>query len=425
MSDAKKSGSRDISELKQRLGLKKAAPSGQTSSVRSNGASGGVVPPPGLTVTAPPGMAPPPSAAPPQPPPPSVAEDPFGAMNALAAQASVQRVQRAPDIVVVNDGAPVEHVGQKSFASTLLRMGIPAVAALIVGLAIGKIGSGAAVYNDGLRGSKAILGDKSTPSTVAFLKHTLSDLDNALDDKSKTGFHPDADLDKKLKDIAAKLDVKSEAVFRANWTNFDTEGGAQALSFYAGIAEVKDMIDQHVKASLADDMALKKGKDAADANDAANVNGNFKYGVLVQAPTEQDKGDAFGAKLVILAGAYCGGASPVAQCPGGEQPSAYAYVNDPGAAPTKGDLVSTGADTVPTRKVLPLLQNGVRDSLIKGSDPTVAEVYYQRRLRAIYERVHGKNAGDKSVGGLLEDGNKLESRLQAEANKGSRFSFFM
>jgi hypothetical protein len=419
LSDAKKSGSRDISELKQRLGLKKgaAAPSGQ----RANGApSGGVVPPPGLNLPPPPGVV----TQPPQPAIPNAHEDPFGAMNAMAAHASVQR---APEMVFVNDGVPVEHVGQASHASTLLRILVPAVIALVIGVAVGKIGTGASAYNDGLKGVKAVLGDKQTPSTVAFLKKELSELDTALDDaKTKKSFRPDLDTDKRLKDIAAKLEVKSEAVFRSNINALDVESAGQMLSFYAGVAEVKDMIDQHVKAALGDDMSLKKGKDAADAADAASPQGAFKYGILIQSPTETEKSE-FGAKVVLLSGVYCGGGgSPVPRCGEGDSPSAYAYQNDPGATPIKGDYVSSGGDNVPTKKIIPLLQNGVRDSLIKGGEPTVSEFYYTRRLRAIYDRVHGKVGQDgKPSGGLLDDGNKLETRLQTEANKSTRFSFFM
>ena len=423
MSDAKKTGSRDISELKQRLGLKKgaaAAPAATTSQTRSNGASGGVVPPPGMSLPPPPGLAPP---TPPQPAMPDAHHDPFGAMNAMAAQ---HIPQRAPEMVIVHDGTPVEHVGAESHASTLLKIAVPAAIALIVGITIGKVGTGASSYNDGLKGAKAILGDKTTPSTVSFLKKQLSDLDTALDEaKTKRGFKPDLELDKKLKEMAAKLEVKSELVFRAKENTLDAEVAGQILGFYAGVTEIKDMIDQHNKAALGDDMSLKKGKDAGDAADAATVGGQFKYGVLIQSPTETDKVD-FGAKVVLLSGVYCGGASPVPSCPQGESPTAFAYQNDPGSTPIKGDFVREGSDNVPTKKILPLLPNGVRDSLIKGGEPTVSEYYYTRRVRAIYDRIHGKPGQDgKATGGLLDDGNKLETRLQQEANKGSRFSFFM
>ena len=423
MSDAKKTGSRDISELKQRLGLKKgaaAAPAATTSQTRSNGASGGVVPPPGMSLPPPPGLAPP---TPPQPAMPDAHHDPFGAMNAMAAQ---HIPQRAPEMVIVHDGTPVEHVGAESHASTLLKIAVPAAIALIVGITIGKVGTGASSYNEGLKGAKAILGDKTTPSTVSFLKKQLSDLDTALDEaKTKRGFKPDLELDKKLKEMAAKLEVKSELVFRAKENTLDAEVAGQILGFYAGVTEIKDMIDQHNKAALGDDMSLKKGKDAGDAADASTVGGQFKYGVLVQSPTETDKVD-FGAKVVLLSGVYCGGASPVPNCPQGESPTAFAYQNDPGSTPIKGDFVREGSDNVPTKKILPLLPNGVRDSLIKGGEPTVSEYYYTRRVRAIYDRIHGKPGQDgKATGGLLDDGNKLETRLQQEANKGSRFSFFM
>ena len=421
MSDAKKTGSRDISELKQRLGLKKGAAPATTSQTRSNGGqSGGVVPPPGLNLQPPPGLAPP---TPPAPVIPNAHDDPFGAMNAMAAH---HTVQRAPEMVIINDGVPVENVGAESHASTLLKIAVPAVIALVVGITIGKVGTGASSYNEGLKGAKAILGEKATPSTVAYLKKELSELDTALDEaKTKKGFKPDLDLDKKLKDAAVKLEVKSELVFRAKENTLDPILSGQILSFYAGIQEIKDMIDQHNKAALGDDMSLKKGKEAADATDAAAVGGQFKYGVLIQSPTETEHVE-FGAKVVVLSGVYCGGASPVPKCAEGESPNAYAYQNDPGATPIKGDFVRDGSDNVPTKKIIPLLQNGVRDSLIKGGEPTVSEYYYTRRVRAIYDRIHGKVGQDgKPTGGLLDDGNKLETQLQTEANKGSRFSFFM
>jgi hypothetical protein len=110
LSDSKRTGSRDISDLKARLGLKKgaAAPTGQSS--RSNN---GVVAPPGLNLPPPPGLEP---ATPKGPVIPNAADDPFGAMNAMAA---VGTVQRAPEIVIVHDGKAVEHIGQKSAFATV------------------------------------------------------------------------------------------------------------------------------------------------------------------------------------------------------------------------------------------------------------------------------------------------------------------
>lgn len=421
MSDAKKAGSRDISELKQRLGLKKGG-AAQPSPQRANGApSGGVIAPPGLAVP-----------PPPQPGPaiPNAHDDPFGAMNAMAA---VAQVQRAPEkeYIVVNDGN-VEKVNAGSHGALIAKVAIPAGIALIVGITVGKIGTSAASYNEGLRGARAILGDRNTPSTVAMLKKQLSDLDNLLDEaKTKNGFKPDLELDKKLKEMAQKLDVNTELVFRAKQNTLDPQLSGQILSFYAGIVEVKSMIDVHNKAAVGDDIMLKKAKEGADKatlkeNEVAALAGQFRYAVLLSAPTETDRSD-FGAKVVEIAGVYCGGGNtPVARCPDGEYPAAFAYRNEPGGTPIKGDLVPTGSDSLPPKKIVPLLQNGIRDSLVKGGEPTVSEYYYTRRLRALYDRIHGRAGQDgKPVGGLIEEGNKLETRLQTEAGKSTRFSFFM
>ena len=350
-------------------------------------------------------------------------------MNAMAAQ---QQIARGPEKeYIVVDHANVEKVHASNRGALIAKLAIPAGIALIVGVAIGKIGSGASNYNEGLRGARAILGNKDNPSTVVMLKKQLSELDNLLDEaKTKNGFKPNLELDQKLKAMATKLEVKSELVFRAKQNSLDAELSGQILSFYAGVIEVKDMIDIHNKAAAGDDIMLKKGKEAADKaelkeNEAAPLAGQLRYAVLVTAPTETDRAD-FGAKIVEIAGVYCGGNNPVAKCAEGEYPSAFAYRNEPGSTPIKGDLVTQGSDNVPTKKIIPLLQNGIRDSLVKGGEPTVSEYYYTRRLRALYERVHGKVGQDgKPQGGLIEQGNRLETRLQTEAGKSTRFSFFM
>src|SRR5690606_24256258 len=205
LSDAKRTGSRDISELKQRLGLKKGA-TPATGPTRANGGAG-IAPPPGLNLPPPPGV------QPPQAPIPNAADDPFGAMNAMAA---VGTVQRAPEIVIVNDGKPVENVGAQSSGASIAKLAVPAVIALIVGLAIGKIGTSASSYNAGLSDARAILGDRSTQSTVANLKQELSKLDTLLDEaRSKNQFKPDKSLDAELEKAVKALDVKAELIFRA------------------------------------------------------------------------------------------------------------------------------------------------------------------------------------------------------------------
>jgi hypothetical protein len=407
LSDPKRGGSRDISELKQRLGLKKATT--PAAAPRPNGATGGVVPPPGL--------APPP---PPQPVIPNAAEDPFAAMNAMAA---VGTVQRAPEIVIVNDGKPVENVGSASRATAIAMIVAPAVGALIIGVVIGQIAKGANIHNAGLKDARSILGDDRTASTVKNVKRTLSEIDGVLDEmKTKNNYRPDAAADKKLRELAGRLEVKEATVFRTA-AAIEPELTGPIMSFYAGAAEVRGMVDGHVKAAANDDLALTTARNASAAATVketenatlASVNG-VRYAALIQAPTDTDKGAEFGVKLVEIGAPYCGTAPAVnGKCDNNEAPSAYAYRGEPAGIWTKGDLQLQGSDSVPTKKLVMLLPNGTRDALIKGSDPGASEVFYIKRLRALSDRIKK----------LIEEANKLEQRLQAESNKGTRFSFFL
>ncbi|MBA3452106.1 MAG: hypothetical protein H0T42_03295, partial [Deltaproteobacteria bacterium] len=298
-------------------------------------------------------------------------------MNHMAA---VGQVQRAPEIVIINDGKPVENVGAAGKGAMIAKIAIPAVAALAIGLGIGRISKDANFYNDGLKDAKVILSE--TKST----KKVLSDLERTLDEmKTKNNYRPDAAVGPQLTAIAGKLEV-SKRVFLAKQNALDQDLSAQIVQWYAGVTEVKGMIDTHNKAAKFDEATLKKGKDAQDAatlkdGENAYLAGQLKYGILMQAPTEEDKTD-FGAKLVEIAGVYCGGnKTMVAKCPEGSSPSGFAYRNEPGGNPIEGDLATGGSDSVPTKKVVMLLQNGIRDALIKGADPGVSEFYYTRRIR--------------------------------------------
>lgn len=414
MSDSKRTGNRDISDLKARLGLKKggaAAGTGQTAA-RGNGASGGVVPPPGLNLPPPPGVH-----QPAQPAIPNAADDPFGAMNAMAAHGTVQR---APEIVIVNDGKPVENVGSQSIGATVAKIALPAVLALGIGVGIGRVSKDANFYNEGLEDAGEILGDQNKPSTVKATKKLLSDLDNELDAMSKSGYRPDPAKTKTLSDLVTKLDVKSNIVFRAKQNALDADLSGQILGFYSGVAEIRNMLDLHVKAAKADDKMLliaKQKSDDATLKETENAQyaGLARYGVVIAAPTENDK-DEFGARIVELGPVFCGDKqSTTGKCEDGA-PSAYGYRNEPGGiAWTKGDFITNGEDSVQAKKVVPLLANGVRDALIKGGEPGASEAYYVKRLRTIAERTKK----------LITDANKLETQLQTASSKGKRFSFFM
>lgn len=425
MSDKK--GSRDISELKARLGLKKGAGTGSTPAAggttpapRANG----VVPPPGLNLPPPPGVTPP---APPEPAIPNAAEDPFGAMNAMAARGTVQR---APEIVIVHDGKPVENVGSSSKGAKIARIAVPAVVALGLGIGMGRVSKDANFYNQGLGDLKTLLGDKDkpAPSTLIATKKLVADLEGVLDEMAlKTRLHPEPGYEKKLEDLAGKLELNPALVYKAKENAIDPDVAGQIMQFYAGVTELKNMLDAHAKVAKGDVQLIQTGKakaDAASLKDSENavLAGTARYGVLISAPSsdkdakDADKSAEFGAKLVEIGPVFCNDKeSKTGKCAEGESITGFGQRGEPGGIFNKADLATQGQDSIPAKKLLLLVGNGMRDAMIKGNEASASEVYYVKRLQEIQKRAKK----------LLDDGNKLESRVQAEASKGSRFSFFL
>jgi hypothetical protein len=404
LSEPKRPQSRDISELKARLGLKKAAPPS------AQGQKNNVVAPPGLT---------PPRGVVAQPAHvvPNASEDPFGAMNAMAHMGTVQR---APEIVIVNDGRPVESVSSGKQAATFAKLGGIILIPLILGIAIGQIGAKAAFFNDGITASKAILGN------VSDIKKTVGALEQLLDEANgKNGLRFNPELTKQLETVTTKLDVKAEVVFRAKQSNLNPEIEGQLLSFYAGITELKSLLDAHGKAAKSDDLLLttaKKGADDAkmteDRNSFLAGRMPYRYAIVINNPSDEDraKGNAgdYGARLVEVGPPYCGDGklSTTNTCTDGI--SGFAYRNDVGSIWNKADIAQPGpGEGTPPKSIVNLLPNGTLETFVKGAAPGVAEAAYVRRLRAIAERAK------KSI----EDGNKLQASLGKKAVESSRFSF--
>ncbi len=423
MSDAKK-GSRDISELKQRLGLKKQAGSTTGSTQRVGNQSGGVVAPPGMNLPPPPGVQPP---QPPPPPPINAAEDPFGAMSAMA---TAHAPQRAPEIVIVNDGRPVENVGQQSTGAVIARIAVPAVIALIIGLAVGKISGGANAYNDGIDGAKAILANNTA------IKKDLSELEAALDDaKTRNNYKPDPKTDAVIKAAAAKLEIKKDLYNATRNVTLENDLAGQVLGFYAGVTELKSILDGHAKSAKTDEQQLlgaKKSLEDATAKEQENkylaATGALKYAIVITAPAscggddKEVKKDCelqFGANFVELGGPICGSSKiPAAagKCNEGESLAGFGYRADPGSTSFQtAEVITQGNDSVPSRKIIPLVPNGVIDAFVKKNENSASEILYTRRLKQMSEMTKK----------LIETANNVEKGLTTFSNSGKRFTFFM
>jgi hypothetical protein len=424
LSDAKRpGGSRDISDLKQRLGLKKAG--APAAAGRGNG-GGGVVPPPGLNLPPPPGM------ATPQPAIPNAADDPFGAMNAMAA---VGTVQRAPEIVIHHDGTKVENVGSSSMGAKVAKIGIPALATLVLGIALGKVSASANHHNDGVAGAKVLLGDDKAPGSMKYLKRQLADLDKKLENlRDKNGLRPDLETEKELQKFVAALEVPPQKLAAArNVTNIE-DVATRIINWYAGAAEVKLMLENHLKSGKADAQQLAAAKKAGElAKMSSEQNkylaGQTKYAVVMSAKATCDdnlspadrakKGcDAkFGAMFVELGPPFCNNVLATSgQCPEGAAVDAVSFrtMSNYDKGWQKGTVVSETADAVPSKGLVPLIDTEILDTFLKTNTAGASELVYSRRLKAIMDRTQA----------LIKDANKLEADVVKHA-KGERFTFFM
>lgn len=400
----KKSGAANISDLKARLGLKKGGPAGQGAATPP----GGIVPPPGVAGKGSISVPVPPGARAPQPKLPDASEDPFGAMNAMAAQ---QRAVAAPEIVIINDGKPVENVGNQS---PLIRFGIPAgiaVVGLAAGWLFGQMSANSAITEAALTDAVAVGEDMKR-----LRKASLENIQNALlksQEKASGGLPfpvDDEALSQALADkkIWPTLDPET---FTKKYYELDSGLVTSIMGYYSDVIAIRELVEAHVKATENDSKALKEAKtriETAKPDQGVNRYLDFyRYGVVVDVPTkaEAEQGKMFGARLVEIGPPVCDGKiSSEPKCPSGP-PQGFGVRDQNTSSPGWGPVAIAfpeGAN-VPGAKLLPLLPNEIFESLYKGTEPTVSEAAYLRRVSQLNELV--KNT--------IEAGSGLEKQLEA------------
>jgi hypothetical protein len=409
----KKSGSRDINDLKARLGLKKGTSPAPVGSKTAGMPA--VVPPPGLAVPPPPGVAGPYS--PPPPPAPNAADDPFGAMNHMA-QMGAQ--QRAPEIVIINDGKPVESVSAGTRGATIAKYAAIALVPFVIGIAIRGVSKDANFYNAGIRDSKFILAD------VKSVKKSLVSLNNAIS-AAKDNQGKDVTVAMRVVD---KVELKDALVFKAKQNNLNPDLSSKILQFYAAVHELKAMIADHMKAASADDVILGAARAATEKltlpnNSAFEKGVHVRYGVLIWNPTDEEASTdngGFGARLVEIGPPYCQGETKYATsgtCPDGAVDT-LAYRTGTSGPWQRGDFAIPGESLaagapVPSKKLLVISPTPVFEALALTPQGSASVVLYAKRVAAIREKLKE----------TIEAGNALEGSLTPKANESPRFTFFM
>ncbi len=406
---SKRPGARDISDLKARLGLKKnnpAAPGGAPVAPPGVAQPPGIAPPPGAniqgSIPAPPGVAPPPMA---QAHVPNAASDPFGAMSAMA-----QNAAGAPqaDIVVVNDGAPVESVAKKNKGAIIATTAAMILLPLVAGVVIGKVGSGANQYNQVIADAKPIMED------VKVVRRGLTELAAVIESGKQGGkFVPGDD---KLTTALASLEAvptNDELVYESSLYHLESNISREIYTFYSDIHTLNAMLKEHLREANKESKILKDG--------AVKFSGfnPMAYGAVVQIPSAEDaaSGAPVTMRMVQLGGPVCEGESKPnpAGC-GGKPFTGFAHRDDETAGWKVDKIPPAGSDSVPGDSVVMLdpTSKSVKQ-IISGGAATLAEIAYAKRIEAIEAKVNQLNTTGKTI----------QDVLNLKSNESGKFSFFL
>ncbi len=397
---AKRPGVRDISDLKARLGLKKAAPAKPAR---------GVVPPPGVkgAVPAPPGA---------RPAGPQVSDDPFGALNAAANTAARAPAHHGPEIVVIEKGEAIESVEHKGTFVRVAKIAGIVLIPLVVGVAIGQIGTNSKQFNRTIHDAGKIAKE------ITKGRKSLRNYQYAFQNAAKGGYASfDPDLTKKLE--AVESTSFDDSVIYKSWLyELDPDLVADTLYFASEETKLFKDIKAHIALTKRDEKHLllakqnKKKAQPAD-NDTGTQYTAYRYAVMVQVPNEQEAQQGskrFGSQVVELGMPYCGDKiSETGDC-GTSSPTAFAYRSGPDEAWKKGEP-QPAAGSLEDGKLLLILPDGTMEILARGTTPAYAEKEYTERVKELAAKVEE----------LVELGGKLENDLKAKAGAGEKFTFFL
>jgi len=384
----KRPGSRDISDLKARLGLKKGGP-GKKGAIAPPGVRGGAVPPP-------PGV---------EPPRPKASDDPFGALNAAAS-----RPAPAPEIIVVEKGGPVESVERRAKAVRFAILGGVVLVPLIFGWVLGQCNAGRKQYNRVIDDSSRIADEvnKSRKSLSAY---------DLLFKKSIERDELIAQLDK------VKYDPPDASVIYKSWLyELDPELVGQTLTYTARSNKLATDVRAFVDQTKKDFDLIKKGTDnlkAAQPKETENKErySDYRYAVVLSVPTEEEanNGKKFGAQIVEIEMPICPDTnqpSPTFEC--ADKPVGFRYRMDPNSAFKDGQLAQPGAGGVPGDKLVLLLNTTVFNVLAMTPGPTLAMKQYAERLETL----------KAETSDLIQLGTYIEGQLKAQAGRGKGFTLF-
>jgi hypothetical protein len=343
---------------------------------------------------------------------PDATEDPFGAMNALAAHGAVAA---APAIVVVNDGSPVESVEKKALIAKVAKIGGLVLLPLIIGIVLGKVAAAANSYNETINDAAALRDD------VKKVGKTLVELQQALQLAREQGpggnsFSTDEGHIKSLTESLSGVKLQypdPEIAYDAQLQNLSKELVTDLLLVYSETLMLYKQIKEHIDQSRNATKALKQGVVKLGSFNP------YKYAGTIEMPTpeEAEAGKPISFRFVELGSPICPGeAKPNPNGCGSATPTAHTYrIDELGNWGTKKLTEAQGEFVAGNRLIYFDPGTKVFEQLIKGGEASTAEVAYMARLEAIEKRLNE----------LIELRKNVEQRLNNKSNESKKFSFFL
>jgi hypothetical protein len=320
--------------------------------------------------------------------------------------ASYGTSQRAPEIVIVNDGRPIEHVGASKRAAKLIVPIAVGVGSLILGYVIAVI----------LSGQDAAKSAKATKKAM----QTLVGLDRKQIGNLKSAFEGAGNLkDPKISDELTKALVAADAELGKNKSkalalredNLGAELRGSVNQFYAQVTEIHDLIADHQatiefeQAAIKTNAAVIERFGVKDGDALAKGNASYKIGVMLTNPEDAETAkEPQAARLVEIGAPLCGPEVATAKpatggaCKEGENIAGFLYRFDAttsldGATDSwsKGKVMFPGSlapgDKFPNSEIILLQPSQVLDSLGKTAEGSLAGFAYYKRLTKIYDKI--------------------------------------
>jgi hypothetical protein len=334
-------------------------------------------------------------------------------MNAMARAAAATA---APDFVIVNDGRPVASVEQSSRFLRLGKIAAIVLVPLLVGVAVGQMGTNAKILNRTIEDAgKIAVTVKAANDDLQALRNLLytHKTHGPAGASFKTG---DTDLTAALEALTLSTpDIK--VVYDSYLYEMDAAVIDQTLAFFTETQLLFKDIKNHIQQATADAKAIT----VADQK-IQKLGGPTRFAIYLELPEADAPADATTrANFVELGTPLCAPAQPGQPhrpnpdgC-GGSPATGFLYRPDESGPWGSMLLTETLEEGTPDRKLIPLALTPVLATLFGTAAATLSAQSYDSRIRDI----------DAKVDDLMERGKALQKQLTGMSGQGKQFTFFL